>query len=832
MSIRLKFIFTILLMLFISIGASLYFAVSLYKEDKTSYIFESSLQSVKLISKEVENIVATATYNAQIFSRLSSAGFEIDENLMELKSEFLLYSYSKKKEQKISLNPNLEKIHSIEKSKIEKAIQNFPKYSESLAIDNLTEYLGIPSIGIFLRNSFSEERFVYVVSLGQIIDSLNKRKGFQDVLFDSKGKIFTSNKKIDNEVIDEVLKSKNISSSSFSQNKEKLFSFVKLPHYNMNIATILPREEAFKASFLLIERLVSVGLVLLGVSILIGVFLSSNITKPIIKLAESSEYISEGNYGAIVELKDKGEIGILTSAFNHMSLKIQETVENLIDANQQLDYMNKNLEKLVAQRTRELREANNYLDAMINSFDQGLLVFDQNFKCNPVYTKVCEKHFETKPGGKNFLDVINIVEEEKRKVFDRWKENLFTELIPFESIAELGPESFVIDEGGERFKKISLKYFPMRNESEAVENIVVVATDSTAQEVSKERLQKEKDETARIVNIIENKEQFMAFLSDFEAMNNYLAKISHESETISSGLVKSLLHTMKGTAGVYHLSDIYQYIDKIEEKYQDKPDSDFESEVLTDLKLLNEFITERFNDLKSNLKVFLGDQLVDGVRRYEKRFDHILSMRKKFKTEDVSTLARLFDKYFFRIEAKQLLKGYSSVLQDLAVTLGKDVDELEIVGGDIRIHPTYYEKVFNTFIHILRNIVDHGIEEPYLREKLNKNEKGKVKIEVSIKEKELLLDISDDGRGIDLNKIRTRMEELGYDQSIIKKEDSEIVNYIFDEGFSTKQISTDISGRGVGLFAVKLEIAKIKGTISVESSEGKGTRFKLRMPYA
>ena len=298
-------------MLFISIGSSLYFAVTLFKEDKTSYIFESSLQSVKLVSKEVENIVSTATYNAQVFSRLSSAGYEIDENLMEMKSEFLLYSYSKKNKKRVSVNPNIEKIHQIKKTDIQKALKNFPAHRESLAVENLTEFLGIPAIGIFLKNSFSDEKFTYVVSLSQVIDSLNKRRGFQDILFDSKGRVFTKNKSVDREIMKEIIESDNLSSSRFSLDKEKLFSFVKIPRYKMNIATIVPRDEAFKATALLIERLASVGFVLLGISIFIGVFLSSNITRPIIKLAESSKLISDGNYGFEVELKAREKLEYL-----------------------------------------------------------------------------------------------------------------------------------------------------------------------------------------------------------------------------------------------------------------------------------------------------------------------------------------------------------------------------------------------------------------------------------------------------------------------------------------------------------------------------------------
>ena len=128
-------------------------------------------------------------------------------------------------------------------------------------------------------------------------------------------------------------------------------------------------------------------------------------------------------------------------------------------------------------------------------------------------------------------------------------------------------------------------------------------------------------------------------------------------------------------------------------------------------------------------------------------------------------------------------------------------------------------------------MVDHGIEEPYEREKKNKSIEGKISVEVSKTDKELVVKLSDDGRGIDYEKIRNRLKKKNNDVDVASKTNSEIIQHIFDKDFSTKGLSTDISGRGVGLYAVKKEVQRLKGKIQVISSQDKGTSFIIKVPY-
>jgi len=817
----------------ISLGAYLYYALKLFSEDKTSYVFESSHQTAKLISKEVESLIQAATYNAQVFSRLSSQGVNLDESLLSLKSEFLMFSHFGKESSQRLFNPKLKELYGVSREKVSEIEKTIGEEKENIKIKNVSTVIGIPALSVLIRNSYTNEKFLYVISLAKVIDSLERGRGFEGYLFDGKGRFFNKKTDLKNEILLEILESDQISSSKVSRSDDYLFSFVKLPHYEINIVSVIQKTLALKAVQFLIERFLGVGAILFGVAIIIGVFLSSGIAKPISQLALTAETISTGNYGVTTDLNIGGEVGSLSNSFDQMSLKIKETIDDLIHANQQLDYMNKNLENLVEQRTRELKEAHSYLDAMINSFDQGLLVFDKKFVCNPVYTKVCESHFDIIPGGRNFLDILQISEESKRNTFERWKDNLFKELIPFESIAELGPDRLVRGEdGSEDFKFISLKYFPMRDENNEVSNVVVVATDTTKEVSAQNKLKQEREEIQRIVNIIENKEQFVSFMSDFEAMNKYLTGISSGENKVKVSNVKSLLHSMKGSAGVYHLGGIYDRIDQLEERIQDIPEDQLLSVLPTELQKVSGFVSSEIKDLKIRIKSFLGEQMVDGIRRYDKRLDHISIVREKLKTENRNVIRQAFDLYIFKIEVVQLLRAYINMVSDLGVILGKELKPLLFEGGSTRVHPTAYESLFNSLSHIFRNIVDHGIEEPYEREKKKKDIEGSVLVKISKDKTGLMIEISDDGRGIDFEKIRNRLKDLNYPGEVSSKPDNEIIQYIFDEGFSTKNISTDISGRGVGLYAVKMEVQKLKGKILVKSFKGKGTKFLIKVPNA
>lgn len=175
---------------------------------------------------------------------------------------------------------------------------------------------------------------------------------------------------------------------------------------------------------------------------------------------------------------------------------------------------------------------------------------------------------------------------------------------------------------------------------------------------------------------------------------------------------------------------------------------------------------------------------------------------------------------------------FPRIVRDLAVASGKEIN-LTMEGRDTELDRTIIEAIKDPLIHLLRNMIDHGIESPQHRVEKGKKAHGNVSLFAFHESGYVNIEISDDGIGIDPEKIKKdalqkRIITPQYAQSIIS--DREAINLIFIPGFSTSKNITNVSGRGVGMDVVKTNIEKIGGTVDVQSSMGLGTTFRLKIP--
>ena len=171
-----------------------------------------------------------------------------------------------------------------------------------------------------------------------------------------------------------------------------------------------------------------------------------------------------------------------------------------------------------------------------------------------------------------------------------------------------------------------------------------------------------------------------------------------------------------------------------------------------------------------------------------------------------------------------LFNKFPRLVRDLSRKLGKNV-ELEIHGKDTEIDRTIVEVLSDPLTHIIRNSLDHGLEEPEERRKVNKPEVGRISITAQQQGGKIVIEVADDGRGLDVGKIR---QKAGIGAEIT---DEEAVQYIFSPGFSTKEGVTDLSGRGVGMDVVATRIREdLKGEVEVRSEPGGGTLIRILLP--
>ncbi|MEQ8752599.1 MAG: hybrid sensor histidine kinase/response regulator [Coleofasciculus sp. G1-WW12-02] len=178
-----------------------------------------------------------------------------------------------------------------------------------------------------------------------------------------------------------------------------------------------------------------------------------------------------------------------------------------------------------------------------------------------------------------------------------------------------------------------------------------------------------------------------------------------------------------------------------------------------------------------------------------------------------------------------LVGRFQRALRDLALQHGKEV-ELKVSGKGTLIDRSILEALSDPLMHLVRNAFDHGIEKPDIRQSQGKPAQGTIEIKAAHRGNQTIITISDDGNGINLNKIRARAEQMGLDAELLAAaSEDELLSLIFEPGFSTAERVTDLSGRGVGMDVVRNNLKQIRGDIRVDTQPGQGTTFTLTVPF-
>jgi chemotaxis family two-component system sensor histidine kinase/response regulator PixL len=198
------------------------------------------------------------------------------------------------------------------------------------------------------------------------------------------------------------------------------------------------------------------------------------------------------------------------------------------------------------------------------------------------------------------------------------------------------------------------------------------------------------------------------------------------------------------------------------------------------------------------------------------------------------TLNRLRDELVWArmLPLSEVLNRFPRMVRDMSSMYGKPV-QLTLSGENILIERAMLEKLYDPLLHLLRNAFDHGIEPAHLRQQQGKPAEGTIEIQSYYKGNQTLIEIRDDGQGLNLTRIQRRALELGWlsPEQLPTLPPEKLLNLIFEPGFSTAAQVSELSGRGVGLDVVQEQIHSIKGRVAVTSTPGKGTTFTLSLPF-
>jgi chemosensory pili system protein ChpA (sensor histidine kinase/response regulator) len=203
-------------------------------------------------------------------------------------------------------------------------------------------------------------------------------------------------------------------------------------------------------------------------------------------------------------------------------------------------------------------------------------------------------------------------------------------------------------------------------------------------------------------------------------------------------------------------------------------------------------------------------------------------------TRELNQTAKQLQTHLTRLRMRplsDLVGRFSRALRDLSLQHGKQV-ELKVVGKGTLIDRSILEALSDPLMHLVRNAFDHGIEDPATRSSQGKPKKAVIEIKAAHRGNQTIITVSDDGKGINLNKIRAKAEAMGLDAELLAAaSEDDLLSLIFEPGFSTADRVTDLSGRGVGMDVVRNNLTSIRGDIRVDTTPGRGTTFTLTVPF-
>lgn len=183
------------------------------------------------------------------------------------------------------------------------------------------------------------------------------------------------------------------------------------------------------------------------------------------------------------------------------------------------------------------------------------------------------------------------------------------------------------------------------------------------------------------------------------------------------------------------------------------------------------------------------------------------------------------------VPVERLFNKFPGVVRNLARERNKEV-ELAITGREAEIDKTVIEQMYDPLVHLLRNAIDHGIEGPDRRRELGKPPAGRIELSARHQQNSIIIEITDDGQGIDPEKIRQAAVKKGVmtAEAASNLTDDQAIRLIFLAGFSSAETVTDVSGRGVGMDVVRENVQKLHGRVDVFTTTGKGSTFRMQLP--
>jgi len=490
-------------------------------------------------------------------------------------------------------------------------------------------------------------------------------------------------------------------------------------------------------------------------------------------------------------------------------------------------YWNRKLSLL----NKKIQQSQEKISLLLNNAGQGFLTFKSDFKIDNEYSKECEKLL-----GENieYKDISKLLfsDTSKQEFFTNTLLNALNEKMEIKrnSYLSLLPNIILLNK-----KAVKLEY-KIINDS----TFMLILTNVTTQKKLENKIKKEQEIFKMIVAIASESEVFYDTKKEYvRFINNFDENIKEEitsQENINN--IYRIVHTFKGTFSQLFMQDVVAALHNLENEISklikmnisdnNKLKSIFEEyDLLTSfektIEIIREILGDEFLDSHNFVKIDLSN-----IKMLQDKIESVLQKEAYSSPQCKDIIEQI--QSFSSIKLYPLLKPYIGLVKQLGKRFEKEIEPLIIDGNKNLVVPHKIKPLIKSFVHIFRNSVDHGIELPDTRVENHKEEFGTIICTFEQKDNYLFIVISDDGAGINKDKLKQKAMENGIDVSLIN--DGNILDLIFNDNLSTKDNITDLSGRGMGLSSVKQEVDRLKGELKVSSELNLGTTFEFKIPMS
>jgi signal transduction histidine kinase len=518
----------------------------------------------------------------------------------------------------------------------------------------------------------------------------------------------------------------------------------------------------------------------------------------------------------------------------------EEALKNEKKAKKLQESYAKDLEKEVKKQTKTAVEekekavkSEREVSGLLHNMKQAVFAIDREGIIIPPVSKFSQNIFEKEIQGQSIYETLFKDLEKGSELFNKiifiLKMCVGADSLQYDISADILPRKIIMKNNAEEKRSIQISYSPILDESDIVLKLMLVIEDVTELEaLEKEVIESQEASAIKVQKMQEivsnNKKEIKVFIRE-AILNLESAFKSIKGSQISEFLRAA--HTLKGNSRIYNLSKLSEEIHHIETHLIQLKNNETEQNEGSLEKIYNQLNEKAYNYINLSKEIFGHDVdetvVVQGEDFFEIEktifFSTLEEVKKILNSRDMPDIIEMLKRIEYD-EFKKSLFGLHKIINKISFALKKDLS-LHIKGDEIYLDKKLTSIIKETLIHIIQNSADHGIKE-----------KGNIEIIVLNKAKNYHITISDDGQGIDENIIYKKAIEKGLIKvegtENFKKEDS--LNLIFLPGFSTKNVATEFSGRGVGMDVVKTNIADLGGSIQIESEIGEGTLFKIEIP--